>query len=192
MVFPSIEFLFVLLPVVLLLYVIVPKRARNLVLLTASLVFYTWGSGALVVLLFVSTIVDYAAGWLVDWAHQRARPGWKKAGVALSVAVNLSLLGYFKYANFLVDQLNALGAQLGWGIIAWTSVVLPIGISFFTFQSMSYTIDVSRGRARHLRNPLDFALYVSSLPAADRRSDRPIPRDLRRDSRARHELGSVR
>ena len=87
-----------------------------------------------------------------------------RLGVAGSVIVNLALLGYFKYANFVVEQLNALGQRFGFEEIAWTGVVLPIGISFFTFQSMSYTIDVARGRVSHLRNPFDFALYVTLFP----------------------------
>ncbi len=80
------------------------------------------------------------------------------------MTVNVALLGYFKYASFLVAQLTSLGHRFGWGEIAWTSVVLPIGISFFTFQSICYTIDIARGRVHYLKNPIDFALYVALLP----------------------------
>ncbi len=164
MVFSSIEFLFYFLPIVLGAYFLAdrygPPRARNIVLLVASLLFYTWGSGVLVSLLLVSTCVDYFLGRVVDDAREAGDDRKRRLAVAASVAVNLSLLGYFKYANFMVEQLN----ELGFGEIAWEGVTLPIGISFFTFQSMSYTIDVSRGRCRHLDNPLDFALYVALFP----------------------------
>ena len=164
MVFSSIEFLFLFLPVVLLAYRVVPARARNGTLLAASLLFYTWGGGAFVLILAASIAIDYCAGWMVDDARERGLPRRRALGIALSVAVNVGLLAYFKYANFFVAQWNDLGDAVGIGTIAWTSVALPIGISFFTFQSMSYTLDVARGRARHLRNPVDFALYVSLFP----------------------------
>ena len=164
MVFSSIEFLFLFLPVVFAAYWLFPRRLRNGVLLAASLGFYTWGGGAFVFILVASVCVDYFAGWLVDWARENGEPRWKAVGVAATVVVNLALLGYFKYADFFVQQINNVGDALGFGAIAWDNVGLPIGISFFTFQSMSYTIDVSRGRVRHLRNPLDFALYVALFP----------------------------
>jgi alginate O-acetyltransferase complex protein AlgI len=164
MVFSSVTFLFFFLPVCLAGYYLMPARARNAWLLISSLVFYTWGGGALVSLLIISTVVDYAMGWVVASgiaAENRLRV---RMGVTGSVLVNIALLSYFKYANFIVEQLNWLGQQFGFDEIAWTSVILPIGISFFTFQSMSYTIDVSRGRAQHLHNPIDFGLYVTLFP----------------------------
>ncbi len=164
MVFSSLSFLFYFLPLSVAAYFAAPQRLRNSVLLAASLIFYTWGGGALVALLFISIVADYLFGWLVGWAHEHEQRRWKIFGVAGSVIVNVTLLGYFKYANFLVEQLNALGHRFGWGEIAWTSVVLPIGISFFTFQSMSYTIDIARGRVHYLKNPIDFALYVALFP----------------------------
>jgi alginate O-acetyltransferase complex protein AlgI len=160
MVFSSVTFLFFFLPICLAGYYLLPPRLRNGWLLLSSLVFYTWGGGALVVLLIISTVVDYAMGWIVASGRHRNKRSLIRLGVTGSVLVNLGLLSYFKYANFFVEQLNS----LGFGEIAWTSVVLPIGISFFTFQSMSYTIDVSRGRVEHLRNPFDFALYVTLFP----------------------------
>ena len=160
MVFSSVTFLFFFLPICLAGYYLLGRRLRNGWLLISSLVFYTWGGGALVSLLIISTVVDFAMGWLVGAGVSRNRRGLIRLGVAGSVLVNLGLLSYFKYANFFVEQLNS----LGYGDIAWTSVVLPIGISFFTFQSMSYTIDVARGRVEHLRNILDFGLYVTLFP----------------------------
>jgi alginate O-acetyltransferase complex protein AlgI len=160
MVFSSVTFLFLFLPLTLGALVVLPRRLHNVWLLGCSLLFYTWGSGALVLLLVISTAIDYVCGRLASEARRDGRRRAVRAAVAGSVVVNLTLLGYFKYANFLVEQLNSLGI----GVIAKTSVTLPIGISFFTFQSMSYTIDVARGRAEHLRNPIDFALYVALFP----------------------------
>jgi alginate O-acetyltransferase complex protein AlgI len=164
LVFSSLNFLFVFLPGVLAAYYVAPRRWRNGVLVIASLAFYTYGGGVLVVLVLISAAVDYVAGRLVARARALDSTAGMKAGVTFSVVANLGLLGYFKYANFLVEQLNALGSQLGFGSIAWTSVVLPIGISFYTFQSMSYTIDVARGRVSPVRSPLDFLLYISLFP----------------------------
>ncbi len=164
MVFSSISFLFYFLPITVALYFIVPQRAKNLVLAVSSLVFYTWGGGAFVFILLVSIFVDYFFGQLAQRGHDDDDRARKRLAVGGSLAVNLGLLAYFKYANFFVAQLNTLGDRFGLGEIAWQSVALPIGISFFTFQSMSYTIDVARGAARHLRNPLDFALYVALFP----------------------------
>ncbi len=164
MVFSSVTFLFFFLPICLGGYYLLRPRLRNGWLLFSSLVFYTWGGGALVVLLIISTVVDYAMGWVVASGVRTGDRTRIRLGVTGSVLVNLTLLGYFKYANFIVDQFNAFGQRFGFEQIAWTSVVLPIGISFFTFQSMSYTIDVSRGRVQHLRNPFDFALYVTLFP----------------------------
>ena len=160
MVFSSVTFLFFFLPICLGGYYLLGHRFRNGWLLLSSLMFYTWGGGALVSLLVISTVVDYAMGWVVASGVNRGIRNRIRLGVTGSVLVNLGLLSYFKYANFVVDQFNS----LGFGEIAWTSVILPIGISFFTFQSMSYTIDVARGRVEHLRNPLDFGLYVTLFP----------------------------
>ena len=164
MTFSSLEFLFLFLPVSLGLYALAPRRAKNSVLLAVSLIFYTWGGGAFVIILAVSVFVDYFAGRLVAWALEHDHSGYRALGVSLSVSVNLLLLGYFKYANFVVEQFNSLGTALGLGQIAWTTIGLPIGISFFTFQSMSYTLDLARGRAEPLHNPVDFALYVALFP----------------------------
>jgi alginate O-acetyltransferase complex protein AlgI len=164
MVFSSVTFLFFFLPICLGGYYLLRPRWRNGWLLLSSLFFYIWGGGALVVLLIISTAVDYTMGFVVSSGIRTGSRGRVRLGVTGSVVVNLALLGYFKYANFAVEQFNALGQRFGFEEIAWTGVVLPIGISFFTFQSMSYTIDVSRGRVEHLRNPFDFALYVTLFP----------------------------
>ena len=164
MVFSSLEFLFLFMPAVIGLYFVVPRVLKNPVLLLGSLLFYTWGGGVFVLILLLSIGVNFWAGAFVAKAREQGNDTRRAIGVAVGVAVNIMLLGYFKYANFFVDQLNSLGEAMGVGTIAWTNIGLPIGISFFTFQSMSYTIDVAVGRADRLRNPFDFALFVSLFP----------------------------
>ncbi|MEJ8575010.1 MBOAT family protein [Microbaculum marinum] len=164
MVFASIEFLFFFLPVSIGLYFLVPAAARNAVLLAASFVFYLWGSGALVVILAGSVLVNFAFGALVARARASGSRGLMRLAIAGAVTANLAVLGYFKYANFIVLQFNQVGTMAGLGTIAWDGVILPIGISFFTFQAMSYVFDVARGAAKPVRSLFDFALYVSMFP----------------------------
>lgn len=165
MVFSSIEFLFFFLPAAVAAYLISPNSIRNYILLAASLVFYTWGGGALVLILLTSIILNYLFGLLVERGARR--PDGRRLlvfGIALSVVSNLAILGWFKYANFAVDQINTLRFFFDLEPRPWADIVLPIGISFYTFQSMSYVIDIARKEAKALRNPLDFALYVSMFP----------------------------
>lgn len=164
MVFSSITFLFFFLPAAVVLYYITPRRLKNSILLLASLLFYTWGAGIFTVLLLIAIVSNYGLGWLVHIGRERQSAPLKYLGVCLSVLVSLGILGYFKYANFLVDAVNQFGGYFGAAEMAWSRVILPIGISFFTFQSMSYVIDVSRGTSKAMRNPIDFALYVSFFP----------------------------
>lgn len=133
-------------------------------LLLSSLIFYAYDGGALVVLLLISVVVDYIAGLIVARGHFQDRAMLVRGGITLSVLANVGLLSYFKYSNFLIEQLNAIGRAVGWNEIAWASVTLPIGISFYTFQSMSYTIDIARQRVRPVKSILDFGLYVSLFP----------------------------
>jgi alginate O-acetyltransferase complex protein AlgI len=160
MVFSSVTFLFFFFPAAVALYWLAPERARNLVLLATSIVFYTWGSGALVGVLLVSVAVDYGLGFVAARGATTGDPRLRRLAITASVATNLSLLAWFKYAGWLIDNATELGIYRG----AAPEIILPIGISFFTFQSMSYTIDVARGRCRHLTNPVDFALYVTLFP----------------------------
>lgn len=159
MVFSSHVFVFYLLPCVVLLHLLAGRWLRNTVLLASSLFFYTWGGGPFVAWLLLSIAGNWLLGMFAARAVLGRDPTRTRAAVTLSVVLNVALLGWFKYANFLVDQLHALGAGF-----TWTEVLLPIGISFFTFQSMSYVIDIARGHASALRNPLDFALYVALFP----------------------------
>ena len=174
MVFSSYLFLFYFLPLALLLYYAAPRRAQHLILTALSYLFYGWANPLFVVLLLVSTLIDYVAG-LVIAAHPQADVGGvagrrdRTARLALvaSICSNVGLLGFFKYFNFGVENLDALADWIGLpqlGLDVAFKVTLPLGISFYTFQSMSYTIDVYRGRAAALRSFIDFACFVSMFP----------------------------
>ena len=158
MVFSKPIFLFGFLPIVLLLYYIAPRRLRNTVLFAASLIFYAWGEPKLVLLMIATIVVDYCAGLIIERFSEK-----KKASRAILVAalvINLGLLGIFKYANFMIESINALVG----GNIGLLNIVLPIGISFYTFQSLSYVIDVYKKVVPVERNILNFATYVTLFP----------------------------
>lgn len=163
MLFASPLFLFAFLPVVLLCYyaqrLILGNRARNAVLLFFSYLFYLHGAGEFLLILLASTLLDYALGLMIDRRRSLA-----KLGVALSVILNLGLLAYFKYTNFFIAEFSAWMTSMGFPGIQWPAVVLPIGISFFTFQKLSYIVDVFRKHTRALANIIDFALYVAMFP----------------------------
>lgn len=158
MVYSSLLFLFLFLPAILLIYYISPWRIRNLILFIASLVFYAWGEPIYIVIMLISTLTDYFFGLMLD--REGLSIVKRKAVVAVSIAVNLALLSFFKYADFAIGNVNAL---LGTDI-PLTDLPLPIGISFYTFQSMSYIVDVYRGTARAQRNWIDFATFVALFP----------------------------
>ena len=154
MVFSSYTFLFYFLPPLLILYYLIPRRSlggRNLVLLAFSLFFYFAGGPRHLPLMLLSIAINYVGGLLC------AKRRWW--ALVLTMAVNLGLLGWFKYAGFVGENLQALGLPL-----SVPEVVLPIGISFFTFQGMSYVIDVYRGDTPPAKNPLQVALYIALFP----------------------------
>ncbi len=158
MVFSSLTFLFAYLPITLLLYFMVPLAWRNLVLLVVSLFFYGWGEPVYIVIMFVSILIDYTHGLLVEkYRHDDRKARWF---VGQSVVFNLLLLGFFKYWDFLAANLSLIPGisvpQLG--------IPLPIGISFFTFQTMSYTIDVYRQDAPVQRSMVKFGTFVTMFP----------------------------
>ncbi len=160
MVFSSLMFLFRFLPIVLLLYFAAPKRARNAILFLASLVFYAWGEPVYVVLMLFSTAVDFTHGWLVDSNLKKGNRARARYFVIESMVINLALLGFFKYSDFLIGNINALfGAE-----IPLLKLALPIGISFYTFQTMSYTVDIYRGQAKLQKNIISFGAYVALFP----------------------------
>lgn len=157
MVFSSIPFLFYFLPLCLLVYFLLPKNARNTVLFVFSLIFYAWGEPVYVVLMLFSTVLDYCCGRMI---HKHRGTKKAKAALLVSVIVNLSLLAVFKYSDFLIESVNGL---LGTGI-PLPHLPLPIGISFYTFQTMSYSIDLYRGETDVQKNILSFGAYVALFP----------------------------
>lgn len=160
MVFSSLLFLFRFLPLMLLAYFAVPKRLRNGVLFIGSLIFYGWGEPVYVSLLLFSTVVDFTHGKAIGRFLEQGKKKAAKGMVASSVIINLGLLGFFKYADFLLGTVNGvLGAE-----VPLLNLALPIGISFYTFQTMSYTIDVYRGKTEVQDNIIHFGAYVSMFP----------------------------
>ena len=157
MLFSSIPFLYYFLPAVLILYFLVPKCLKNTVLLLFSLFFYGWGEPVYVVLMVSSILMFYGCGIAIGKAKEQK---WKKFWLTVSVVVSLGLLGVFKYADFFVSSVNAATGLS----IPLLRLALPIGISFYTFQCLSYTIDVYRGEADVQMNPISFGAYVSLFP----------------------------
>lgn len=161
MVFSSITFLFLFLPFTLTVYYLSPHRLRNFFLLIMSLLFYFWGSGQLLALILVSIVVDYLLGWAQSVLHSRQA---RFLCVGASLLINLGLLGYFKYANFFVNNLNYALQQLGLPPWQFAEIALPIGISFYTFQTLSYQIDLYRDKVKFQPNLIDFSLFVALFP----------------------------
>jgi alginate O-acetyltransferase complex protein AlgI len=166
MVFSSNIFLFFFLPIFLIAYFITPQKFRNYTLLLFSIVFYAYGAPDFVFLLVGECVINYfivRAMGRTDGVHTVSTTK-KKILCALSVIMALGLLLYFKYANFFMENLNTI---LGWAHhepIGWMKVALPIGISFFTFQSLTYTIDVYRGTTLPSRRLTDYVLYIMMFP----------------------------
>lgn len=161
MVFSSITFLFFFLPAVLLFYLLSGKAARNILLLAASLFFYSWGEGIYVLLMLASIAINYSGGLLIAGSRSQAV---SRLFLTLSVSLNIFILGFFKYANFIADNLNLLLSYWGAHAIELEPIRLPIGISFFTFQALSYIIDVYRQKVSPQRSVINLALYISLFP----------------------------
>ncbi|MDF7826776.1 MBOAT family O-acyltransferase [Pontiellaceae bacterium B12227] len=181
MVFSSHLFIFYFLPLALLLYYAMPKlHLRHLVLTLLSYLFYGWANPLFVVLMMTSTVIDYFCGLIISrqWGGAWSEPvleleeggdrsKMQRVALIISICSNLTLLGFFKYFNFGISSYNALVQFLGleaWNFDLALRVTLPLGISFYTFQSMSYSIDVYRGHAKAIRQPVDFFCYVSMFP----------------------------
>jgi alginate O-acetyltransferase complex protein AlgI len=158
LVFSSLVFIIYFLPIVLLLYYILPRKFRNLLLFVVSMFFYSWGEPVYILLMVFSTVLDYTTGGLVD--RHRDNERFSKGVVAFSVVINLSLLCFFKYSDFIIIGVNGI---LGTNITP-LNIPLPIGISFYTFQTMSYTIDVYRKDALPQKNIISFGAYVVLFP----------------------------
>lgn len=161
MVFNSLKF-FCFLAIVYSLYLSLNHRRQNYLLLIASYVFYGFWDWRFLFLIFLSTVVDYVMGIKIDGTDQARR---RKLFIILSICINLSILGFFKYFNFFSDNLILLADKLGFTLHPMTlRIILPVGVSFYTFQSMSYTIDIYRRTIKPTRNFVDFALFVSFFP----------------------------
>ena len=158
MVFSSILFLFRFFPAAMAVYYLAPRRYKNLVLLIESLIFYSWGEVRYFPIMVASILVDYIASNGIE--KHRDSKGACRAFLCLSVVFNLGMLGFFKYTNFILGNLSAL---FGLSLPA-LSLTLPLGISFYTFQTMSYTIDVYRGKVPAERNIVDFGAFVVLFP----------------------------
>lgn len=161
MVFSSSLFILYFLPAFLLLYYVSPYRWRNYIALIASLFFYSWGAPDFIFIVLISIFADF---YLVRFMHAASERRRKRLFAAASVVMNVGLLAYFKYANFFIENVDAILEAFGMQSVEWTKVALPIGISFFTFQKMTYTIDVYRGMHPPLKRITDLALYILMFP----------------------------
>ncbi len=165
MVFSSSVFLFLFLPITLTGYFVTPRRMRNILLLLASLIFYAWGEDVYVALMAVCIGLNYTLGLVIDrQLRGRSKPVSAKLALVVGLSCNVLLLVYFKYANFAVHNVNVLLQAIRLAKIDLAPVHLPIGVSFFTFQAMSYLIDIYRRETTAQRNPINCALYISLFP----------------------------
>jgi alginate O-acetyltransferase complex protein AlgI len=179
MVFSSHLFIFYFLPLVLIIYYISPKKIKHFGLTLLSYIFYGWANPIFIILMFTSTLIDYSCGLIINnqiikinsnsnHNFLSLKPAAiKKIALIVSICANLSLLGFFKYFNFFIDSSNILLSLIGLEYPAINlsfKIALPLGISFYTFQSMSYTIDLYRGKVKVMTNFIDFACYVSLFP----------------------------
>ncbi|KWW25458.1 MAG: sugar O-acetyltransferase [bacterium F082] len=161
MVFSSNIFLLYFMPVFFLVYFLMPRKTRNYVLLLGSLVFYAWGAPEFIIQLVLSIIANF---FIVRWMCKTEKPVAKKWLCALSVFISLGLLLFYKYGNFTMENLNALLGITGHAPLSWRRIMLPIGISFFTFQSLTYTLDTYRGVNKPLEKLSDYMLYITMFP----------------------------
>ena len=161
MVFSSVTFLFYFLPLVLILYFAARKQIRNIILLLASLLFYMWGEGWFVIVLIVDVFLNYVFAILIDRAK---KPSTEKLFLWIAVCLNLGILFYYKYIDFFIRIMNEGLGILHRESIPLLNVALPIGLSFFIFQGMSYVIDVFRKQVPVQKNPLNTALYIAMFP----------------------------
>ena len=157
MIFSSIPFLFYFLPLVLIVYFLVPRVLKNTVLLLSSLIFYGWGEPKLLGLMVFTIALFYGCGIAIGKCQSRK---WQKFWLIVSVVISVALLGIFKYADFFIDSFNAVTGLS----VPFLRLALPVGISFYTFQCLSYTIDVYRGHVPTQKNPISFGAYVALFP----------------------------
>lgn len=157
MLFSSIPFLYYFLPSVLILYFLAPQKLKNTVLLISSLVFYGWGEPKYVIMMVASIIIGFVSGLLIEATNEKSK---KKLIITINIIINLGFLGFFKYSNFFIENFNSVtGLSL-----KLLNVALPIGISFYTFQILSYAVDVYRGTVKAQKNLINLATYITMFP----------------------------
>ena len=157
MLFSSLNFIFVFFPLFLLIYYLVPFKLKNIVLLIFSLIFYAWGEPKYIILLIIITLLDYICGIIIDKYKNNNKI--KKIIMVFCVVSNLLFLIFFKYTNFIIDNINGLGLH-----VKTLDIALPLGISFYIFQTMSYIIDLYKDKVPTERNFFNFLTYVSMFP----------------------------
>ncbi len=158
MIFSSLIFIFIFLPITILIYYISPKRWKNLVLLIGSLIFYSWGEPVYIFLMIFSTIFNYFSGILIDYYREKLIN--KRIILTISLFVNLGILGFFKYSHFIVENINILFNSN----MSLEKLSLPLGISFYTFQTLSYIIDIYRDKVPVQRDIISFGTYITMFP----------------------------
>lgn len=161
MVFSSIAFIFYFLPLFFLIYYMVGARYKNMVILCGSILFYAWGAPRFIVIILLTTIIDFYVVRAMAAEHRKRR---KTLLLCCSLVVNLGLLFYFKYCNFFVENVNEVLRQFDIKPLRWTEVILPIGISFYTFETLTYVVDVYKGVHKPVRNFWDYQLYIILFP----------------------------
>ncbi len=161
MVFSSSLFLLYFFPAFLIIYYLLPRKFRNIFALVASIFFYSWGAPDFIFIVLGSIIIDF---YIVDILYKSTLRKARRILLTFSVFLNVGLLLYFKYANFFIDNVNSLIQSLGFSEITWTYIALPIGISFFTFQKLTYSVDVYRNVHKPLKRVWDYALYILMFP----------------------------
>ncbi|MDP1803514.1 MAG: MBOAT family protein, partial [Bacteroidota bacterium] len=161
MAFSSIIFLLYFLPVFLLVYFFINKRFKNAVILVGSIFFYAWGAPKFIFVILFTTLLDF---YLVGLMDRMTNEKHRKSLLCVSITVNLGLLVYFKYSNFFIENVNAVLSVFGGGQIHWTKLILPIGISFYTFETITYVVDVYRRVHKPLTKFWDYQLYIILFP----------------------------
>jgi len=161
MVFSSITFLVYFLPIFLMVYFLTPQKLKNLVLLVSSILFYSWGAPKFIFVILATTTLDF---YLVKLLYNSVDERKRKLFLIISLCLNLGLLFYFKYCNFFIDNLNTILHSIGMSEILWIKIILPIGISFYTFESLTYVVDVYRRVHKPLDNFLQYQMYIIMFP----------------------------
>lgn len=161
MVFSSVTFLVYFLPIFLVIYFLTPQKLKNLVLLISSILFYSWGAPKFIFVILGTTTLDF---YLVKLLYNSVNEKRRKLFLILSLCLNLGLLFYFKYCNFFIDNFNTLLSSFGANEIVWVKIILPIGISFYTFESLTYVVDVYRRIHKPLDNFLQYQMYIIMFP----------------------------